>query len=90
MDVAHHGLAAVLVGVVGQDHAGVVHDGGDVRGLAPGGAGHVQYSLPRLGGQSHHREQGARALKDGESIIQLEASDKSIDQLEASIKSIDQ
>ena len=66
MDVAHYGLAAVLVGVVGQDHAGVVHDGGDVGGLAPGGAGHVQHSLPRLGGQGHHGEQGARALNDEE------------------------
>ena len=77
MDVAHHGLAAVLVGVVGQDHAGVVHDGGDVCGLPPGGAGHVQHSLPGLRGQSHHREQGARALEDEErvkNIVQLEAS----------------
>ena len=62
--VAHHGLAPVLVGVVGEDHACVVHDGRDVRGLAAGRARHVQHPLPGLRGQRHHGQQGGGALSN--------------------------
>lgn len=60
--IADDGFNAIFVDVVGEQDAGVFHDGGDVRGFAARRGGHVQDALVFLRGEGHHREQTGRAL----------------------------
>lgn len=52
----------LLVHVVGDEDAGVLHECGDVGGLAAGGRGHVHDELSRLRVERHDREEGRGGL----------------------------
>lgn len=64
VDVADEGLGAAGVAVVGEDAAGVFHEGGDVGGFAAGGGGHVEDALVGLWGEGDDGEEGGGGLED--------------------------
>ncbi len=64
VDVADEGLGAAGVAVVGEDAAGVLHEGGEVGCFAAGGGGHVEDALVRLRGERHDGEEGGGGLED--------------------------
>ena len=64
MQVTDDGLAAVPVGVVGVEKAGVAHQGRDVSRLAAGGRGHVEDAFVLLRGQGHDGEHTGGSLED--------------------------
>jgi hypothetical protein len=63
MDVRRQRLCTSLVGVVGEDEAGVLEEGRDVGGLAARGRGHVEAALSGLGGEGDNGEEGRGGLE---------------------------
>lgn len=57
-------LETLLLDVVCNQDACVLHQLGDIGRLAAWCSGHVQYSLTRLGGQRHYWQERARTLED--------------------------
>ena len=63
VQVADDRVETLAVGVVGHQAAGVLHQGGDVAGLAAGRRAHVEHLLVLLGRERHHGQHTGRALQ---------------------------
>ncbi|KAL0941007.1 uncharacterized protein CTRU02_203770 [Colletotrichum truncatum] len=64
VNVTDQTLGTLLAGIVGNDHAGVLHHRGHVRRLTTGSGGHIQHTLVLLGLESHDGEERRGSLQD--------------------------